>query len=125
MGIQVSWDPQPGFWRLAAHGALSIADAADLLEEHDWQGKLRFLWDLRRLEKGPETIDEIREAVDLTESNRDLSLGSRTAILVTGDLRFGLGRMFTALAEQIEGEYQVFKDEAEAIDWLYAGAIEA
>lgn len=44
---------------------------------------------------------------------------SRIALLARTDLQFGLGRQFQMIAEQrVPVLIEVFRDEAEAVDWL-------
>ena len=67
--------------------------------------------------KGPDSTPELRDTVAMVDGS-ELWTGGRTAILVARDLDFGIARMFQALAEQVDVEYQVFRDEADAIEWL-------
>ena len=67
---------------------------------------------------GKKALPELREAVQLVERSRERWAGSRVAVLVARELDFGIARMFSVFAEQIEAEYAAFRDEASARAWL-------
>jgi len=118
MPISLAWNPRAGVWTLTTGEIFDLGEVADLMERTDWKAARRFLWDLRALTKGPDSSVELRDAVGLVEKTRELWAGSRTAIVVARQLDFGIARMFGAFAEQIDVEYQVFRDEQSALAWL-------
>ncbi len=116
MAISVRWDPSPGHWILDVGESFSLEDVAQVLEKTDWHPPRRYLWDLRALQQGPDETPEIRRAARLVELTRERWEGGRTAILVSRELDFGLARMFSAFAQNLGVEYEVFRDpEAAAV----------
>lgn len=122
MPVALEYDPKAGLWTLTSGEMFDLAEVADLIEKTDWKAARRFLWDFRGLTKGPDSSVELRDAVDLVNRTRDLWAGSQTAIVVARDLDFGIARMFSAFAEQVDVEYQVFRDEDAARQWLGSAA---
>ena len=61
------------------------------------------------------TGDDVRELA----SKSVFSSQSRRALIASGDLAFGLGRMFEALRD-LKGEsgIRVFRDKEEALNWV-------
>ena len=118
MPIEREWNPTTRTWVLTTGEVFDLAEIADLVKEVEWNGATRYLWDLRGLQKGPDSSGELRQAVDIVQRTRELWAGSRTAILVTRDLDFGIARMFGAFAESVDVEYRVFRDERTAFEWL-------
>ncbi len=118
MAISLEWDEQARIWTLTTGEAFDLGEIYELVERTDWKGATLFLWDLRGLKRGPDSSSELRQAVDFVDKTRQLWAGSRAAILVRRDLDFGVARMFGAFADQIDVEYQVFRDERSALDWL-------
>lgn len=118
MPIRPEWDQDAQIWTLTTGQIFDLAEISDLIERTDWKGATRYLWDFERLEKGPDSRAELRQAVDLVQRTGELWAGSRAAILVARDVDFGIARMFSAFAEQVDVEYRVFRDRQLAIDWL-------
>jgi hypothetical protein len=118
MSISREWDPLTLVWRIKPGESFDFSQLSDLVNEPDWKGARRYLWDLRNLEQGPESATEIRGAAGLVERSQELWAGSRVAVVVSRDLDFGLTRMFSAFAEEISVEYHAFRDEASALAWL-------
>jgi hypothetical protein len=48
----------------------------------------------------------------------DAPASGKTAIIVDQDFMYGLARMFETLAEPLPYEIRVFRDDANARDWL-------
>ena len=118
MPISTEWDPRERVWTLATRETFDLSDILALVQKTDWKGGTRFLWDLRALTKGPGAMDEIQQAVELTAQNSDTWRGARLAVLVARDVDYGIARMFGALASRLELEYEVFRDQDAALDWL-------
>ena len=117
MPIAAEWDPAGGIWTLTTDETFELAEIGDLVRETDWKGGSLFLWDLRALTKGPDSTAELQQAVDLAQTS-EVWRESRLAVVVTRDLDYGIARMFGAFANRLDIEYEVFRDERAAREWL-------
>jgi hypothetical protein len=116
--ISCEWEAEFLVWKIDPGDSFDFSQLSNLITETDWKGARRYLWDLRSLEQGPDSSPEIRGAAGLVERSQDLWAGSRVAVVVSRDFDFGLARMFSAFAEEIDVEYRAFRDEASALGWL-------
>lgn len=68
------------------------------------------------------TVELEPDDIRLFAKRKIFSLTSRRAMIVKDDLQFGLARMF-ATHRELEGEIgiSVFRDAAEAMEWVLAG----
>jgi len=95
-------------------GAELIAHAHALAADPRFHPALRQLSDLRDA-----TLDEIdRATVILVASLSPFGQGARRAIVVPGDLAYGLSRMFEMLRERSQDEIYVCRSLTEACTWL-------
>lgn len=112
-------DDAGGLIRFRFHGPVSDAEAfaADeaLRGDPAFRPDLDQLVDMSDAEETELTPAGIRE---LTERPPAFSARSRRAIVVRGDLGFGLARVFQARRGRAAGEIQVFRSLAEAEVWL-------
>jgi hypothetical protein len=118
MPILPELDAEGRIWTLTTGPSFDLTEIAEVTRATDWQGAKRFLWDLRNLDKGPASTQEIQEAAELTEANLDIWRGTRIAVLVNRDLDFGVARMFGAFAERFDLEFGIYRDKDSAIEWL-------
>lgn len=122
--MEIHIETQSGLARIVLVGRLERDDvetAARALAGHpDFHPGLATLWDLRQAQLGHTSAAGVRALLSPSEvwpgaPNR------RVALLVSGDLDFGLTRMWTALAERaIPANRRVFRSESEAMEWLRA-----
>jgi hypothetical protein len=124
MSISLLLDEDKRVWRLSVGESFDLSDVSELSKRTDWHGVKSFLWDLRDLRQGPGSSRELHQAVALTEEELEFWIGSRVAILVARDLDFGIARMFTSLADEINVVYRAFRDEAAALEWLASSSSE-
>jgi hypothetical protein len=61
---------------------------------------------------------DIRRTVEYYGRAAAIAGPSRRAVLVAGDLTFGVSRMFTTLAEHLPGDFRVCRDVEEAKTWV-------
>ncbi len=91
----------------------AAAQAASDLEEVPRE----ILWDLRDATFSL-TAEQIRHLAEHLKSTSRIPVGSKMAFVVTGDLQFGLVRMFEALRSEPGLEIRVFREWSEADDWI-------
>jgi len=120
MPIEVAWQPREGIWKFTVGDTFSLTEVVDVAKRDDLPEAGLFLWDLRHLRRGPDTSDELRDAADSVAKGNHVWNESRTAVLVKRDLDFGIARMFQVYADGIGMSYEIFRDEAAAIEWLTA-----
>jgi hypothetical protein len=86
-----------------------------ILESDSFPDSRLEIWDLSQLDLDL-AGDRIRSLAELAKAKNHRP--AKSAILVHGDLAYGLFRMFAMNREQPEIETQVFTDENEARAWL-------
>ena len=81
-------------------------------------GPLGALWDFREVRAGGVSTGQLREVASRHMSDRPPLPESRAAVVVSGDLEFGMGRMTEAFIAEGQVDMQIFRDMTEASDWL-------
>ena len=84
-------------------------------------GILRALWDFRGIKVGDVSTSEIRTVATLHLGDRPELPRTRAAVVVSGDLEFGMARMAEAFITGSPADMQVFRNLTEATEWLMAG----
>ncbi len=110
---------------LTVHRAEGKVLAADIISKIDeyYSGNTvskKVLWDFSGADASGIESDEVREIARLTRKYADIRKGGRTALVFSGDLEFGLGRMFTAFSrfEETPYEFGCFRSLEKAKEWL-------
>ena len=106
-----------------ARGALTLEqsqEAAVALWRRAPEPPLRVLWDLceARFDLTPDEVRRLAEFIKENAPPGDL----RTAFLVSGDLEFGLVRMFEVFRETPDAKAAAFRDRESALAWLSGDA---
>ena len=112
-------DEAGGLIRFRFHGLVSNADVLDadqaMRDDPAFRAELDQIVDMTGIEEMQLTPAGVRE---LSERPPIFSLQSRRAIVVGGDLGYGLARVYQARRGDVAGEIQVFRASAEAEVWL-------
>jgi len=92
-----------------------IKQALDQIRNESGYNHLSRLWDFRKasFDFSAEELEEIASYA----STADLD-PSRVAMLVGQDLSFGVSRMYEAYRKSPMTDVNVFREEAEAVEWL-------
>ena len=112
-----------GFVEVVTHGDGDVAVFQKFLNEvlrlPNWKPGFPILIDHSDLNARPLGVDGMQMLADMINASR-VELGtSRMAILVPGDLEYGLGRMWQAYIEdKWNGASEVFRSRKNAVDWL-------
>ena len=107
-----------------AHGPLTldeIKEAAAAMWQRATGPQIRVLWDLR----DAHFVLDTAEVRDFAEFAKQLagSTAIRSAFVVSGDLEYGLLRMF-AVFREVEGALAaVFRHKVQAVEWLTSEAV--
>jgi len=116
-------DTQLGIVFSKAVGVFTLADClghTDRLQSRpEFRPEFNQLFDFRRVSEVALSNDDIRRLAQRTI----FSTTSRRAFVVSGDLEFGIGRMFEAYRD-IAGEsgIMMFREMKEALSWLSLSA---
>ena len=99
-----------------------IFEALELLwKEQVRTGILRVLWDFREIDAVGVSTSKIREVASRQLTVRPDLPESKAAVVVSGDLEFGLARMAEAFIAQSPADMQIFRKLSEANAWLNEG----
>jgi hypothetical protein len=102
-------------------GEVRLTDFIDTLNAYGKSGPTKFeLYDARSIDGKRLTFDEMSAFADYLAKHAEIRpLGSKTAVVVTESIDFGLSRMISILTEETT-DYQIeaFRDRDEALGWL-------
>ncbi len=108
---------------VSASGDYSVQDIQSQLEailaEQDGPDRRSLIVDATNSEHSP-SAEELHAVADFASTLLD-RIDHRIALVVSNDLRFGLGRMLEVYGGEFGLEFKVFRDRPEALDWLTAG----
>ncbi len=107
-------------------GKVTAAEVVDKIREFYHGGPIttNTMWDFSAADAGGVESREIRDIAVLVSRYGQKRKGGRTALVLSGDLEFGLGRMFSSFIEmEMEKEenpfeFRCFRNRAEAEAWL-------
>lgn len=122
MPISYRIDPLKGVIVVTAQGVVTIGELLEAIEasvrDPEFRSDLRCLNDFS---KATELILTASNLECLAEA-RTLAPKSRRALIATGALVFGMGRMYEAYVDMNnQGSIRVFSDRAAAVVWLNEG----
>ena len=127
MSIETTRDADQDLTTHVVTGFVSEEEMHGALEDfYEGQPTALVLWDMSQAEVAhvtPEMLQKfVHRAAELGVSRR----GGRTAVIASGDLQFGLGRMSETFAE-IEStpfSFCVFRSRQDAMRWLVSDDID-
>lgn len=87
-----------------------------------WEGRptMNVLWDFRKADLARVSSKETEAMMDYIKHYSEKRSGGKTALVVSGDLEYGLSRMAQTLAEikSLSIQIEIFRSFKEAIQWL-------
>jgi hypothetical protein len=99
-----------------------LAVLGQVYQSSDYRPEAPSLWDLRWTGLHTFSKSEIRQIVEFVSRNWNAPPGTRAALVVARSLDYGLARMYEQMLAASSGvKVMVFRDIAEAGDWLRAG----
>ena len=112
-----------GFVEVVTHGDANVAVFQEFLNEvlrhQDWKPGYPILIDHSDFNAGPLTVDGMVKLANMIAAARAELGTSRMAIIVPGDLKYGLGRMWQVYIEgKWNGVSEVFRSREVGINWL-------
>ena len=109
-------NPQEGFYRISLRGKGTFDEFFSAIgESQTFADSTKELWNLVEIpfELNTEQIRLLATAAQMKRHKPVL-----TAIVATGDLHFGLLRMYSVYREDGDTELAVFRSDTEAMEWL-------
>ncbi len=126
MPVDFEVDRETGLLVFRASGECHLADFFGAVERAQrtshYRPGVHILWDLREFEPMVQPDDVIDQMLEFNRKNVPARGDGRSAFVATGDLLFGMLRMFQARADDLPVHFQVFRDYHEALAWLGQGA---
>lgn len=123
MEYSIDMDRTRGLITVSARGDATAADfqsyIADLLKPPCSEVDFNVLSDLRNVNMGTLSGDDVRDIARLVATRRSEVLTIKHAIVVGGPLSFGLARMYQTLSDDVDPQdLRIFYDIDEARRWL-------
>jgi hypothetical protein len=107
---------EQGFYRIVLKGKASLDDIIKVSTEIAlFADTSKELWVINELELDFSSA-EIQSLAEMLKSNPYKP--AKVAIVIDNDLLFGLGRIFSSYREDDDTTVQIYRREAEALDWL-------
>ncbi len=92
-----------------------------LVEDGAWEPGFHALIDAREADLTEVTPDGLRTVAGVVATYvHDVGGDLKTAVVVSRDVVFGLGRMYEVYSEALPQTMQVFRDPQEALSWIGA-----
>lgn len=121
MAISKMTDRSKGLTIFTATGELTFADQIAALKDfYEGNPTKNELWDMRKITGSRISSEELRQVTLFTKRYEQRRQGGKSALVMTTDLDFGLGRMSDALAEseQLPWKIRAFRSMEKALEWL-------
>jgi len=88
------------------------------LENPDYRPGMKVLWDCSRATLSSISADEVWDLAELNTRRANIRGLGKSAIVVSKDVDFGVGRMFEFYACGLPWQTAVFRDLESAMHWL-------
>ncbi len=126
MAIETTFDESRELTAFTVEGPLVYADVEQAMKSF-YEGSVsrNVLWDLRNASVEGFTAAEVKQLAASPDRFTEERRGGRTAIVASGDLAFGLSRMFQSFGESKDLPFpiRVFRAKEEALDWIDEGVL--
>jgi len=121
MPITSSIDNEKQLTIHTAMGEVSFEDGMTTLRQF-WEGQptINVLWDLRKASLARVTSEETEAIMNYIQQHSEKRSGGKTALVVSGELEYGLSRMSQSLGEikNLSLQMEVFRSFKKAMQWL-------
>jgi hypothetical protein len=123
MEVETRIDPDTGMRQHAVTGDLTfdglMSALAGIYADPAFRPEQNSLWDLRETRATEISVTDLRRIVDLVRENWGTTGAPKSALVVSSDLDFGMGRMYEAFLDSDMGsQVRVFRDIDEARNWI-------
>ena len=120
--IEINYDQNRKMLNISVSGTSDFDEFSSTLEtitnSTEYPPNIRAVWDIRKADFSFANFQLVREVVKIRSgfTKRD---NCRSALIVSGNLQYGLGRMFELLSDgKIPHQFMVFRDYEEGEQWL-------
>ncbi len=121
MSADLRYDRENNLLHIMLHGSVTLDEFTDILETithaEEYPPDVPAIWDLSALDTGNSDISMIGELNDVRKRYPERGK-TKLAIVASGELTFGLSRMYEAFSAELPQTLRVFKDRANAELWL-------
>lgn len=121
--IKTIVDPLLNLTEQQVAGDFSAREALETLAQfYDVSPTERLLWDVSSASIGSIAVEEFAQIADKVARYAKDHPGTRTAVVTSGELAYGLTRMYEAFREtrNIRTSFMSFRDRTDALAWLTA-----
>jgi hypothetical protein len=101
-----------------------LRELAAMIKHPDFKPGLSGITDLRKSEMDTFT-DDVQRVAEFFISHKEQVGVSRSAIILSGFVTYGMTRMFQAFAEESSLDTRIFQDMDEALEWIKSGQDES
>ncbi|MGD9158494.1 MAG: hypothetical protein PVG39_08820 [Desulfobacteraceae bacterium] len=120
--IDIKYDQNRKMLNITVSGISDFNEFSSTLEtitnSTDYPPNVRAVWDIRKADFSFANFQLVREVVKIRRSFKKRD-HCRSALIVSGNLQYGLGRMFEMLSDgKIPHQFMVFRDYEEGEQWL-------
>ena len=120
--IDIKYDQNRKMLNISVSGKSGFDEFTSTLEtitsSKDYPPNVRAVWDVRKADFSFANFQIVSKAVNVRSSFKKRG-DCRSALIVSGDFQYGLGRMFEMLSEgKIPHQLMVFRDYEEGEQWL-------
>ncbi|MBW2237975.1 MAG: hypothetical protein JRF39_02810 [Deltaproteobacteria bacterium] len=120
--IKTSYDYKNDLTTHKVEGVFTAKEAKEKIEVYYLGNSItkNTLWDFTKADVSKITTDEYQEIVNVAKKYAHLRKGGRSALVLSKDVGYGIGRMYGALSEieNIPYEIRSFRDIKDAREWL-------
>jgi len=96
-----------------------LACLNSIYDRPDYQPDMNVIWDLRLADLSLFSTTEIKDVRDFVKNFWGTGGNSRAALVVSGDLDFGISRIYEMFSiNSVQSKIQIFRDYIEALDWV-------
>lgn len=124
MPVTFRIDKEAGIVYTVIEGAVDtdelLKELDTLIKQPDFRPGLNGITDLRKSEMDTFT-DDVQRVAEFFIKHREQVGASKTAIVLSGFVTYGMTRMFQAFADDSSVETQIFQDMDEALEWIESG----
>jgi len=101
-----------------------LRELAAMIQHPDFKPGMSGITDLRNSEMDTFT-DDVQRVAEFFISHKEQVGVSRSAIVLSGFVTYGMARMFQAFADESSLDTRIFQDMDEALEWIKSGEDES
>ncbi len=107
---------------VTASGTIEDQGLVETFESHwhlpEYDTSLNVLYDFRRLSEVEASTATVQDLAELSLTVHRDPTGAKTALVAPVDVVYGVNRMYQAFVEQSPNPLEVFREIADALEWV-------